>query len=204
MPPQVVVYLTALPKDIFGGSECLLPGGLLNWRIPQVRKSENMVGMKEICALLLAGGMGAGSVVAVQQAKPAISKPKAKKVHKSAERSIKRTQVSDCPASAVGPAIGIADLGPIIGQQAAQPESLLAPSQLAGIDSYADDLRLPSIIGGGGGGGGISTGINPSPPVPGVPQPESWVLMVAGFGFIGLAMRLPGSRVRKARRQPAA
>lgn len=30
---------------------------------------------------------------------------------------------------------------------------------------------------------------NPQPPVPGVPEPASWTLLIAGFGLIGLAAR---------------
>ena len=76
-----------------------------------------MVGVKEICALLLAGGVGAGSVVTVQQVKPAISKPKAKptapKAHKTASRNITRTEVRDCPAMAAPLGGGIANLAPL-------------------------------------------------------------------------------------------
>ena len=79
----------------------------------------------------------------------------------------------------------VADLGAI----PMQPESLLTPTQLAGrIDDGG--LRLPSVLGGGG-GGGSGPSISPAPPIPGVPQPDTWVLMVSGFGFIGLALRRP-------------
>lgn len=128
-----------------------------------------MIGTKEICALLLAGGIGAGSVVTVQKVKPAISKPKPRakpaKVHKAAERTVRNEQISDCPAPSI-PSMDVADLGAI----PMQPESLLTPTQLAGrIDDGG--LRLPSVLGGGG-GGGSGPSISPAPPIPGVPQPD--------------------------------
>ena len=51
--------------------------------------------------------------------------------------------------------------------------------------------------GGGGGGGGIGTnpggggGVIPGPggTIPGVPEPSSWLLLIAGFGIVGHAMR---------------
>jgi hypothetical protein len=143
-----------------------------------------MVGMKEFCALLLAGGMGATSVVAVQKAKPAVAKtrpaPAKPKVQKAVQQSAQASQITECPS--------IAPLGP-------------------GVDSLAPLLTAQSIFsqpllggngGGGGGGGGLPGGgggfgpdINPAPIpiVPGVPQPDSWVMLVAGFGFLGLALR---------------
>ena len=39
-----------------------------------------------------------------------------------------------------------------------------------------------------GGGGGDQWVVIP-PDVPGVPAPDTWVMLVAGFGFIGLACR---------------
>ncbi len=140
-----------------------------------------MVGMKEFCALLLAGGMGASSVVAVQKAKPAISKargtPQKPKVQKAVQRSMQAARIEECPT--------IAPLGP-------------------GIDSLAPLQTTESVFGqpviggggpgggfGGGGGGGFGPDVQPAPvPVfPGIPQPDTWVMLVAGFGFLGLALR---------------
>lgn len=119
----------------------------------------------------------------VQKVRPAISKPKARptKVHKAAERTVRHEQISDCPTPSAG-APGYADFGPML------PESLLTANELTG--GLVDGLQLPSVIGGGGGGSGPS--INPVPPVGAVPQPGTWVMMVAGFGFVGLALRRPG------------
>jgi hypothetical protein len=140
-----------------------------------------MIGMKQFCALLLAGGMGAGSVVTVQQVKPAVGKMRAKpKVQKAVQQARQASSIRDCPS--------IASL--------AQGFDVASP--LPGPDPiFADALRGAgfgggeAVAGGGGGGGGFGPGILPGPiPVaPGVPQPDSWVMLVAGFGFLGLALR---------------
>ena len=149
-----------------------------------------MVGVKEICALLLAGGVGAGSVVTVQQVKPAISKPKAKpsapKAHKTASRNITRTQVQDCPAMAAPLGGGIADLAPLPVFENLVPGGPGPGSQVATIPG-GGDLVFPGVPGGGGGGSGPA--ILPPTVTPGVPQPASWAMMLTGFGLVGLAMR---------------
>jgi hypothetical protein len=145
-----------------------------------------MVGMKEFCALLLAGGMGATSVVAVQKAKPSVSKaraaPQKPKVQKAVQQSSRASQITECPTIApIGPAID--SLVPL------QTAETLFGQQLPGMGGTA---------GGGGGGGGFNPGgggsrpgINPGPVplAPGIPQPDTWVMLVAGFGFMGLALR---------------
>ncbi len=53
----------------------------------------------------------------------------------------------------------------------------------------------PLIIPGGGGGGGITTLVTPPgggggpTPVPGVPEPETWAMMIIGFGLLGGLLR---------------
>lgn len=152
-----------------------------------------MVGTKEICALLLAGSMGAGSVVAVQQAKPAISKPKASKpkAHKTASRNVTRAQISDCPTLAAPLGGGIAQLAPIPSFETMAPDGVqpLPPAQVALVPGAGVDI--PSIIGGGGGGGSGPAIVDPTGPTGGVPQPASWAMMVTGFGLVGLALRKP-------------
>jgi hypothetical protein len=137
-----------------------------------------MVGMKEFCALLLAGGMGAGSVVAVQQVKPSISKraPAKPKVQKTVQRAAQTTQISECPTVApIGPGMG--DFVPL--QTADSIFSQPLPGQGGGFGSG----------GSGGGGFGPSVRPDPVPVVPAIPQPDTWVMLVAGFGFLGLALR---------------
>ncbi len=149
-----------------------------------------MIGMKEICALLLAGGMGAGSVVAVQQAKPAISKPKkanAPKAHKTASRNITRTEIKDCPTIAAPMGAGIAELVPLPSFETYAPGTSPAPSEVALVPGGG--IVLP---GSGGGGGSTGPGVLPPGPPAGVPQPASWAMMVTGFGLVGLAMRKGG------------
>ena len=106
-----------------------------------------MIGTKEICALLLAGGMGAGSVVAVQKAKPAISKPRPAaskpKVQKAVQTQTQTASITECPT--VGP-VGSADLSPMIAMETTEP--------LTGFRETATGPLGGGGIGGGGGGGG--------------------------------------------------
>lgn len=154
-----------------------------------------MVGLKEICALLVAGSMGAGSVVAVQQAKAPQARVKAKpakaKTYRPAPRPVSQAPALDCPTvSSLGG--GLAELNPIVPMEAAPTASLLMPGQLAGASGGGGGVPLPSIV---GGGGGSSPAAFPGEPpaletaVSGVPQPASWAMMVSGFGLIGLALR---------------
>ncbi|TPE61826.1 hypothetical protein FJQ54_08000 [Sandaracinobacter neustonicus] len=149
-----------------------------------------MIGTKEICALLLAGGMGAGSVVAVQKAKPVISKqrPVSKpKVQKTTQSRVQTASIQECPT--VGP-VGSAELSPILDL----PTQALTGFTPSGPSAFGGGGGL----GGGGGGGGSGGGglPDPTPPVPGVPQPDTWVMLVAGFGFMGMAMRRRAPRVQ--------
>lgn len=158
-----------------------------------------MVGVKEICALLLAGSMGAGSVVAVQQAKSPLAKQRAAKParHKvSAPARPAPSPLNDCPSFA-------ATLGGSPGPLA--PLAVMETAEL-GLLTPMTDLGVPPQGGGGfilppGGGGGGGTAFPPAPPVPvptgGVPQPAAWAMMVSGFGLVGLSLRrspAPASR----------
>jgi hypothetical protein len=152
-----------------------------------------MIGMKEFCALLLAGGMGAGSVVAVQQARPAASKPKASaaKTQKAAPRRTHTAQLNDCPVLAESPGLGI--LSPIIPPE----DSPLLDGGRPGAGMALLPSPGPGFPGGIGGGGGFLPLTPPSPPGgPGIsapiPEPISWAMMVAGFGLVGLSLRRSG------------
>lgn len=150
-----------------------------------------MIGMKQFCALILAGGMGAGSVVTVQQAKPMVSKSRAApakpKVQKAVQRAVQTAQLRECPTIApLGPGIG--DLAPIQSAESAFGRSLAGGGFAGGGGG--------GLGGGGFGGGGFGPADRPDPmPVaPGVPQPDTWVMLVAGFGFMGLALRRRGGK----------
>lgn len=156
-----------------------------------------MLGMKEICALLLAGGMGAGSVVGVQQVKPAVHKAVARKAPapKPAVAMAPRAApapINDCPTIAGSMGSGIADLAPLPSFESLAPGSSDPYARIA----YGPPIGGYLVPGGGGGGGGTSGGngdgdSGPSvrPPTPAVPEPSSWVMMVSGLGLIGLALR---------------
>ena len=155
-----------------------------------------MLGMKEICALLLAGGMGAGSVVGVQQVKPVVHKAVAKKApapkaHKTAATSVARAVINDCPTIAGGLGGGIANLAPLPSFESLAPGSSPNP-QIAFGGPILGGFPGPGIGSGGGGNGGGESGPSILPPTPAVPEPVSWAMMVGGLGMVGLALRRSG------------
>ncbi|MCS6987514.1 MAG: PEPxxWA-CTERM sorting domain-containing protein [Sphingomonadaceae bacterium] len=153
-----------------------------------------MATLKEICALLLAGGVGAGSVVAVQEARP---KPKVERKTPTARTAAAprpvppRTRIDDCP-TLVAPLGGalvppLADFMPPAQVMTARP-----PVALGGL--LPPGAVVPSLTpggsGGGGGGGGGGDGGGPPPPPAPIPEPAAWAMMVSGFGLMGVALRL--------------
>lgn len=143
---------------------------------------KRMMGLREICGLLLAGGVGAGSVVAVQQAAPAVKRTAHKPVARpKAPKPVLRTAT----ASAAPPA-GMIDCAPAMPLGALGMESGPGFSAIGGKTPFSGG----GYGGGGPGGGDGGLGGGPTPvPAPGVPEPASWGLMVSGFGLIGLAVR---------------
>lgn len=134
-----------------------------------------MLGTKEICALLLAGGIGAGSVVTVQQVRSPASEARATKP--KAHHAVRGSPAQPGPALPECPAVGAPLLAPIITLPQEVPLGL-------------EPITGPAI--GYTSGPGITRGTSPVPepsPVPGVPAPDTWVLLIAGFGFVGLALR---------------
>jgi hypothetical protein len=151
-----------------------------------------MVGVKEICALLLAGSMGAGSVVAVQQAKAPAAKSRPAKASKPKSVAHPRpaaAALNDCPSftATLGGVPG--PLAPLAVLDAAPTGlSVVAPPLDGASPSDGSGFVLPP-----GGGGGGETLFPPQPPAPvevgGVPQPAAWAMMVTGFGLVGLSLR---------------
>ena len=142
-----------------------------------------MIGLKEICALLVAGGMGAGSVVAVQQAKPKPRVERKAPVRKAAATPAPRPSIPDCPTIATPPG------GLLVPEFASPlpsaPQVLgLLPPAPGGFGGGGGGGWLPP--GGGGGGGG---GVTPPAP-PAIPEPAAWAMMISGFGLVGAALRL--------------
>lgn len=158
-----------------------------------------MLGMKEICALLLAGGVGAGSVVGVQQAKPAVQKAVAKKapapkVHKTASSNLARAEINDCPTIAGAMGSGIAGLAPLPSFESLAPGNGGPANPQIAYGGVPFGYFGPSGGGGGGGGNGGESGPSVLPPTPAVPEPASWAMMVGGLGLVGLALRKGGTR----------
>ena len=79
-------------------------------------------------------------------------------------------------------------LGPYDFGTGVGPSPLVAPSGPGGVL-----IVPPGDVGGGvppgDGGGGVTTPPTPTPPVAAVPEPSTWAMMLAGFGFIGFALR---------------
>lgn len=145
------------------------------------------MGLKEFCTLLLAGGIGAGSVVGVQAVKaPTQREARAPKAKPKPRPAVARPKpkLPDCPVIVAPLGAGLLpDLaqGPL-GRPLAQP--LPRPGELPGLTGPATVPTLPPVS--------VPTTVRPLPvpPVTGaIPEPGTWAMMVAGFGLIGLALR---------------
>lgn len=151
-----------------------------------------MIGLKEICALVAAGGMGAGGVVAVQQVRPSgvhRAKPKpAPRMVRAAPKPRPAARVDDCPviASSLGTGFS-ADLAPIAPFEQTPMADLTSPGGLPSLPGGGGGYFPPD--GGGSGGSELPGGGGNRPLPPGVPEPAAWVMMVSGFGLIGMAVR---------------
>ena len=92
---------------------------------------------------------------------------------------------------------------PVVVAQAVPPTSAVLPTAvipavatavpLAAVPAAAAGSSFfipPLVIPGGGGGGGITIQDNTPPAaVPGVPEPETWAMMIIGFGLLGGLLR---------------
>jgi len=153
-----------------------------------------VIGVKELCALLAAGGMGASGVVAVQQVKPARAQhakvgpsPQIKKA--SAPRPAAR--LNDCPVTTASLGGGsIANLAPITPFEQTPMASISAAAPI-GVAGGGGFVPFVPFNGGGGSGGSDLPGGGFSP---GIPEPAAWAMMVSGFGLVGVAMRRSGGQ----------
>lgn len=133
-----------------------------------------------LCAMIFGAGVTTGAVVKKPHApKPAVVKAKASKpaARPSAPKAIpaqKSTQTAvrllDCPVAgspfSADPNLHI-------------PEFNLPALPPAGITPGSD---MPGV------GGGGRPPLSP-PTIPGVPEPSGWLMLLSGFGMIGLAVR---------------
>lgn len=110
------------------------------------------------------------------------------------------------------PAIPAAPVAAVPIATAAAPVPALVPAAavaapLAAVPAVARGsafLIPPLIIPGGGGHGFRPTatpppGGSPPPPVPGVPEPQTWVMMIVGFGLLGGFLRRRRNKLAKGR-----
>jgi hypothetical protein len=138
---------------------------------------------------------GARAPGALTQTKPSRSKGAERPVKLAevfpSERVLSnvRTRQPDVPADLpdalfVGPVAGPAG-GVVPGIDAITP---IVPTGNGGIPIFAPGGVGPIVPGGGGGGGEIPT--TPTTPVtPSVPEPTTWLMMIAGFFAVGSALR---------------
>lgn len=142
--------------------------------------------LKDICGLILAGGIGAGSVVAVQEVRQPKPRP-AVKAAKPAKPAISRPRTARAATTT-----------PLIAAPDCVPSPFSAPGDGSGLPSgiFAGTPGFDPFIGGGpaggSGGGGFPPGGLPGGgeiPTSIVPEPGPWGMMISGFGLIGLALR---------------
>lgn len=137
--------------------------------------------LRDFCVALLASGIVAPSTYVVVK-KPAVyrsvGKP-APKVVKTRNQSIPRDRVVQTPPPEKPcivdmPSIGLVpDLQPVV----------VPDLQPGGTGPWGSGPWVWVPPGGPGGGGGGS--INP----PAIPEPDTWAMLVFGFGFLGLSLR---------------
>ncbi|MFA7439570.1 MAG: PEPxxWA-CTERM sorting domain-containing protein [Sphingomonadaceae bacterium] len=125
--------------------------------------------------------------MAVQQTAPAVKRV----AHKSAAKpKAPRSAVKAATVPAAKPA-GMIDCAPAVPLGALGMEPGISSPTIAGGTPFFGGGYGGGGSGGGnrgGGDGGLSGNRTPVP-LPGVPEPASWGLMVSGFGLIGLAIR---------------
>jgi hypothetical protein len=95
------------------------------------------------------------------------------------------------PAKFLAPTAGSAPLPLVAAPMPFAPPPVAIPAFApAGV---AGPLFIPPILIPGGGGDVTNVVVNPPgagpSPVPGVPEPESWVMLIIGFGLTGAALR---------------
>ena len=148
-----------------------------------------MIGLKDICALLAAGSMGAGSVVAVQQVKPKPVVTKAKPAPAKA-RVAKARPASPRPAPSTGTTILDCPTPGLTGS----PWSAEPTSALEDAPTWERFIRT----GGDGPGWAEPVGVIllPPPSIPevptdpgAIPEPGAWAMVIAGFGVVGAMFR---------------
>lgn len=157
------------------------------------RKDSSVIGVKELCALLAAGGMGASGTLAVQHVKPtaahhAKSKPAPRRI---AAKPRAPARLTDCPATAASLGSGaLGSLAPIAPLQETPMAALTSPTMMGAPFSIGSFAAPPPV----NGGARESALPAPSGQTPGVPEPAAWALMVSGFGMVGVAARRTQAR----------
>lgn len=143
-----------------------------------------MIGLRDLCVALLAGGISAGGAVVAMKppAKPkaVVSRPPPAKTVAYRKPPVRERQtpvppaILDCPL----PASSALSAGPL-------NETMLPPPFGGASPFPAPGVPYPA---GPWGGGGV---ILPAPPpdVSAIPEPAGWVMMLGGFGLMGVALR---------------
>lgn len=142
--------------------------------------------LKDVCGLIVAAGVGAGSVVAVQQvrqpAPAAVSKPA-----KPVKTAISRVRSAPAAAAATPSLLPAPTCTPSVfnGPDTGPALPSVTLADIPGLSVFPDGPLIWGPNPSGGGGAQIPISI--------VPEPGYWGMMISGFGLIGLALR----RVRR-------
>lgn len=140
--------------------------------------------LRDFCVALLAGTVSVPStyvVVKKTTAQKTVGKPAPKTVSKR-NPAPARTVAVQTPASEKPCIIDMPSIGQQPDLELVQIQDLQPTKDRPWWDSgpWVSGPWFPP--GGPGGGGSVVT-------PPAVPQPDTWVMMVAGFGFLGLGLR---------------
>lgn len=123
---------------------------------------------------------GAGSVTT-----NAVTHHKVKKARPPASRSVTAKPAPQVPQTPKPEASAILDCPAM----PSVPSSPLDISPLPSVVSPShSELFGPVVSAGSGGGGGVGGGGTIITP-PEVPEPDTWAMLVLGFGFLGLSLR---------------
>ena len=143
---------------------------ILHKRSPEERPSGALTNKKNAVSMKLPAAVPAKAPVAPRMAAPAAA----------------------AVVPAVVPAVAPVVAAPVPVAVAAAPAAV----PVAIVPAAASSFVIPPIIVPGGGGGGSTIvvtppggGGTPPPPVAGVPEPQTWAMMIIGFGLLGAFLR---------------
>jgi PEP-CTERM motif len=153
-------------------------------------------GIKTVAAMMAERSPG-------ERSKGALASLKHKRVSELHQRALPKVRRPSQPVSPLAAILmpppappAIAPAAPLYGLVAAPPVPIPPIGAIPVAGGGGPPIVAIPPSGGGGGGGGVvppvtTTPGTPTPPTqtPAVPEPDTWALMLLGFGFVGLAVR---------------